>query len=218
MFRRSLIGINVKNIITGKWKQNCYIITKSNGQALIIDPGNDKQKIENYIDNNDLNVSAILNTHAHYDHIGAVKYLKDKYHIPFFLHSADERLLKTANLYIKLFDGSDLIKIPSVDYFYDQNNVQDFINSFKVEVVHTPGHTQGGVCLFVDNCLFTGDMLLNGKIGRTDLPGGNKQILNESLKIISKISKQTTIYPGHGPFSTVGHELKYNNKFIQAIQ
>ena len=134
------------------------------------------------------------------------------------MHSADERLLKTANLYIKLFDGSDVIKIPSVDYFYDQNNVQDFIDSFKVKVIFTPGHTQGSVCLLTDGCLFTGDTLLNEKIGRTDLPGGNEQILKESLKIISKMSDQTNIYPGHGASSTVGHELQYNNKFIQAIQ
>ena len=213
-----MIKINIKLIPTGKWKENCYIISNSIGDALIIDPGDDKQKIEKYLDSNDFNVSAILNTHAHYDHIGAVKYLKDKYHIPFFLHSADEKLLKTANLYIKLFDGLGLIKIPSVDYFYDQYNVQDVIDSFKVEVIFTPGHTQGSVCLFIDDCLFTGDTLLNGKIGRTDLPGGNEQVLNESLKIISKMPNQTNIYPGHGTSSTVGYELQYNNKFIQAIQ
>ena len=213
-----MIGINIKQIPTGKWKENCYIISKSIGDALIIDPGDDKQKIEKYLDSNDFNVSAILNTHAHYDHIGAVKYLKDKYHIPFFLHSADQRLLKTANLYIKLFDGSDLIKIPSVDYFYDQYNVQDAIDSFKVEVIFTPGHTQGSVCLLIDGCLFTGDTLFNEKIGRTDLPGGNEQVLKESLKIISKMPSHINIYPGHGSSSTIGYELKNNSSFIQALQ
>ena len=134
------------------------------------------------------------------------------------MHSADERLLKSANLYVKLFDGSGLIKIPSVDYYYDQSNVQDVIKRFSIEVIFTPGHTQGSVCLLIDGCLFTGDTLLNEKIGRTDLPGGNEQVLKESLKIISKIPKQTNIYPGHGTSSTIGNELQYNNSFIQSLQ
>mgnify|MGYP001961406355 CR=1 FL=1 len=134
------------------------------------------------------------------------------------MHSADERLLRSANLYVKIFDGSCLIKIPSVDYFYDQSNVQDVIKRFSIEVIFTPGHTQGSVCLLIDGCLFTGDTLLNEKIGRTDLPGGNEQVLKESLKIISKMPNQTNIYPGHGTSSSVGYELQYNNKFIQAIQ
>ena len=213
-----MIKINIKLIPTGKWKENCYIISNSTGDALIIDPGDDKQIIEKYIDNNDLKVSAILNTHAHYDHIGAVKYLKDKYHSLFFLYSADERLLRSANLYVKLFDGSGLIKIPSVDYFYDQSNVQDVIKRFSIEVIFTPGHTQGSVCLLIDGYLFTGDTLLNEKIGRTDLPGGNEQDLKESLKIISKMPSHINIYPGHGSSSTIGYELKNNSSFIQALQ
>jgi glyoxylase-like metal-dependent hydrolase (beta-lactamase superfamily II) len=134
------------------------------------------------------------------------------------LHSADERLLKSANLYVKLFDGSCLIKIPSVDYFYDQSNVQDVIKRFSIEVIFTPGHTQGSVCLLIDGCLFTGDTLLNEKIGRTDLPGGNEQVLKESLKIISKMPSHINIYPGHGSSSTIGYELKNNSCFIQALQ
>ena len=119
---------------------------------------------------------------------------------------------------MKLFDGTDLIGIPSVDYFYDQSNVQDVIKRFSIEVIFTPGHTQGSVCLLIDGCLFTGDTLLNGKIGRVDLPGGDKETLNKSLKIISTLPNQTNIYPGHGTSSTILHELKYNNSFIQALQ
>ena len=134
------------------------------------------------------------------------------------MHSADEKLLKTANLYKKLFDGSGIIKIPSVDYFYDQSDVQDIIKNFKIKVLFTPGHTQGSVCLLIDNCLFTGDILFKGKIGRTDLPGGDERVLKQSLKIISKLSNQTNIYPGHGISSTIGYELRCNNSFIQALQ
>jgi len=210
--------INIKQIPTGKWKENCYIISNTVGDALIVDPGADKQKIVKYIDNNDLNISAILNTHAHYDHVGAVKYLKDKYNSSFFLHSADKKLLKSTNLYIKLFDGSDSIEIPDIDYYFDQLEISDYLPNFNIKVFFTPGHTLGSICLLIENCLFTGDTLFNGKIGRTDLPGGDKQALNKSLTLISKISKQTNIYPGHGIASTIGHELKYNKSFIQALQ
>ena len=106
----------------------------------------------------------------------------------------------------------------SVMFKGDQSNVQDIIENFKIEVFFTPGHTQGSVCLLIDGCLFTGDTLLNEKIGRTDLPGGNKQVLKESLKIISKMPSHISIYPGHGSSSTIGYELKNNSSFIQALQ
>ena len=209
--------MKIKKIATGIWKENCYIISKDNDETLIIDPGNDKNILSKYIDDNSLNVIAILNTHAHYDHIGAVKYLKEKYKIPFFLHSFDKKILSTANLYIKIFESTNFIEIPSVDYFYDYKEIKEIINEFKIEIVYTPGHTQGSVCLLIEDCLFTGDTLFNGKIGRTDLPGGNEKSLKESLKKISKMPPNLNIYPGHGSESTIEYELKYNKKFINSI-
>jgi hydroxyacylglutathione hydrolase len=185
---------------------------------LIIDPGGAEKRIINFINYNNLNVVAILNTHAHYDHVGAINKLKDEFSIPLFLHSKDEKLLETANLYAKLFDGIGPIKIPTVDYYFDQIDIQDYITSFSIKILITPGHTLGSVCLLIEGYLFTGDTLFNGKIGRVDLPGGDGPTLNKSLNILSKLPNQTTIYPGHGTSSTIGHELKYNNSFIQALQ
>ena len=213
-----MIKINIKQIPNGKWKENCYVVSNVKNNALIIDPGSDEKNIINFIKDNNLIVGAILNTHAHYDHVGAIKKLKDEFSIPLFLHSKDEKLLKTANLYAKLFDGIGPITIPTVDYYFDQIDTQDFVAYFSIKVLFTPGHTWGSVCLLIGDCLFTGDTLLNGKIGRIDLPGGDKQALNKSLQIISKLSKQTNIYPGHGTSSKIGHQLKYNNSFIQALQ
>ena len=185
---------------------------------MIIDPGGDEENIIKFIEDNNLNAVAILNTHAHYDHIGGINKLKDVYSIPLLLHSKDEKLLKSANLYATIFEGIGPIKIPDIDYFFDQIDIQDYIKGFSIKVLFTPGHTWGSVCLLIEDCLFTGDTLFNGDIGRVDLPGGNKQVLNKSLKIISKIPKDTNIYPGHGTVSTVRHELKYNIKFIKAIR
>ena len=210
--------INIKQIPNGKWKENCYVVNNNKRDAFIIDPGGEEEKIIDFIEKNKLNIKAILNTHAHYDHIGAVKYIKDKYNIPFFLHSKDEKLLKTANLYAKLFDGTGLIKIPTVDHYFEEIDIQKYITVFPIKVLYTPGHTWGSICLLIEDCLFTGDTLLNGRIGRTDLPGGDEQALRESLKTLSKIPKHVRIYPGHGTSSTIGNELKCNMNFDQALQ
>ena len=210
--------INIKQIANGKWKENCYVVSNLNSDALIIDPGDAEKSIVNYIKGKMLNVCAILNTHAHYDHVGAISKLKDEFSIPLFLHSKDEKLLKSANLYAKIFDGIGPIIIPTVDYYFDQIDIQDYLASFSIKVLFTPGHTWGSVCILIEDCLFTGDTLLNGKIGRIDLPGGDEQALRESLKTISKLPKHISIYPGHGTSSTIGNELKYNKNFIQALK
>ena len=159
----------------------------------------------------------ILNTHAHYDHIRAISKIKNEFSIPFFLHSKDKKLLNTANLYGKLFEESEIIRIPSVDYYFDQIKIQDYIDHFSITVFYTPGHTWGSICLQIEDCLFTGDTLLRGKIGRIDLPGGNGKALKESLKILSKFPKYISIYPGHGEPSTIGDELKFNKNLIDLL-
>ena len=194
------------------------MVSNQNKDALIIDPGSDEKSIANFINKKNLNVKIILNTHAHYDHIGSVAFFKDKYSIPFCLHSKDEKLLKSANLYVKIFEGKDLIKVPTVDYYYDQVNIQDYIDYFSIKVFFTPGHSKGGVCLLIEDILFTGDTLFNGLIGRVDLPGGDEKSLHNSLKIISKLKTSTVILPGHGSSSTIGNELNNNEAFIQALQ
>ena len=179
-----MIELNIKTITNGKWKENCYVVSNVNNDALIIDPGGDEKSIINFIKDNNLNAIAIINTHAHYDHVGAISKLKDEFLIPLFLHSKDEKLLKAANLYANLFDEIGPIKIPKVDYYFDQIEIQDYVKGFSIKVFFTPGHTWGSVCLLIEDSLFTGDTLFNGKIGRIDLPGGDEQALNKSLKII----------------------------------
>lgn len=209
--------LNIKTIKTGKWRENCYIVYNLSKSGLIIDPGDNYNEIIKYINNYNINVLAIINTHAHYDHISAVSTLKDTLEVPFYLHSKDKRLLKSANLYRILFDGEQTITIPSIDHFLDECNESLIFNNIEVKVIETPGHTEGSVCFQIDNFLFTGDTIFEKDIGRVDLPGGNKSELIKSLKQFSKLPRNLELYPGHGNSTTMRYVLENNQKLKAVI-
>jgi len=200
----------VKCIENGTWKENCYILCYLSN-AIIIDPGECYDEIIEFLSSKKLSPLAILNTHAHFDHIASVYEVQQKYCIPFYLHSNDEKLLKSANAYMKLFGGTNFIKIPKVDYYLDDITDLKFCE-INLKVLFTPGHTNGSLCFLFNNILFTGDTLLKGKIGRVDLPGGNLTKLIQSLKQISKVKKNTYIYPGHGDPTVLKNELLFNKQ------
>ena len=210
--------INIKKIITGKWRQNCYVVNDSKTNCVIIDPGSEAKHIIEYIESKQQNVLAILNTHAHYDHIGAVTMLKSKFSVPFYLHSKDLKVLKYANLYRHLFDADETISLPKIDYYIDQIETPIRLGDFSIQVLFTPGHTQGSVCFLIEDCLFAGDTFFKGKIGRVDLPGGDKNALCNSLKNLSMLPPKIKIYPGHGGTSTMLEEMQKNFKLLEAIQ
>ena len=209
--------MKIKCIINGLWKENCYIISKNNG-GVIIDPGGNEEQIHEYLIKNKIKVHSVINTHAHYDHIGAVSYLLDEYKCIFYVHSQDAKLLKSANLYRTLFGGKKNIKIPKVDLFLDEARNPLVFNELSIGILSTPGHTDGSVCFLIGDNLFTGDTLLKGKVGRVDLPGGNKEKLKSSLLMISGLPIELTIYPGHGEPSSLAEELSSNFPFIKSIQ
>ena len=192
----------VTTFVNGKWQQNCYLIANDLRQALIIDPGSDCKAISDLVSKLGLRPVAILNTHAHFDHIGAITGLLKEYSIPFFLHRQDEKLLRQANVYKLLFESSKSINIPSFDKDFAVGPDMLEVQGFQIHVIHTPGHTRGSVCLLIGNNLFSGDMLLPSGPGRTDLPGGDKVKLQESLVNLSMLPTGHLVYPGHGmPFT-----------------
>ena len=205
--------VNIEKISIGKLKQNCYIIYK-NKHCFIIDPGGDSDRIIDFIESKKLKVFAILNTHGHYDHIGAVQELKDKFKIPFLLCSKDKKLLKHANLYFIFSPNAKFISIPKVDYYFDEIELADF----PIGVLFTPGHTSGGVCFQAENYLFTGDTLLKGELAPIDKIEGNKFELIESLKKIAGLPLGTIIHPGHSKSTILSDELKHNKEFIKMME
>ena len=192
---------HVTTFVNGKWRQNCYLISNTQREALIVDPGSDPKAIAGLITELGVQPVAILNTHAHYDHIGAVSELIQKYGIPFFLHVDDAKLLKQANLYKILFETKNSISIPTFGSDFAKGPEDLRVAGFSVRVIHTPGHTAGGVCLLIGSNLFSGDTLMPDGPGRTDLPGGDKVKLKDSLQKLRELPEDYLVYSGHGkPF------------------
>jgi glyoxylase-like metal-dependent hydrolase (beta-lactamase superfamily II) len=198
---------DVARIVTGRWKENCYVVAGPGGDAIVIDPGGELAQIQAHVVERDLRVHAVLNTHAHYDHLGAVVPVVEQYGAPFHLHPADEDLLRRANFYRRLFLGEESIRIPSVDRELADGEQLSF-GSLEVGVVHTPGHTPGSVCFECDGELFTGDTVMAKHLGRTDLPGGDRDLLMASVALIAeRYPEGTRLSPGHGEAAELGEVL-----------
>lgn len=199
----------VAQFVNGKWHQNCFLLFNDASEALIVDPGSDVGEIASRIEAEGARPLAILNTHAHYDHVGAVAGLMHKYAIPFFLNGEDGELLRRANLYKLIFDSREAVTVPNITHdLRDQPTCLEF-GSFAVEWFPTPGHTPGSVCFRVGRALFTGDTLMPSGPGRTDLPGGNPEDLQASLAQLNLLPSNLELYAGHGPVSRLADALTF---------
>jgi glyoxylase-like metal-dependent hydrolase (beta-lactamase superfamily II) len=195
--------LSVATLPSGKWKENCYVVFDAAKTAIVIDPGEDAAQIMDFLRESALNVAAIANTHAHYDHVGAVAEIKAAFGAKFFLHNADFKLLAQANFYRMLFEGQRAIQIPEVDQ--DLANAENLqFGAIRLQVIPTPGHTAGGVSFLIEDKLFTGDTIIGRKPGRTDLPGGNALQLAESVQKILALAPEILLYPGHGKPVSIG--------------
>jgi hydroxyacylglutathione hydrolase len=201
------VGVTVKRIITGRLKENCYIVDDGSSNAVVIDPGGDAGAIIRHVSSRSLRVAAVVNTHGHYDHVGAVEDIKAAFGVPFYMHSRDERLMKNANLYSYFFDSREHIRIPRIDFPLDKVAQLDF-GGLHLQIIETPGHTPGGLSLLIGNCLFTGDTLFNNRVGRTDLPGGDISALRRSIQLLSEYPPEAVIFPGHGETSLLRQALR----------
>lgn len=191
-------------IVTGgEWKQNTYVVIhKPSLMATIIDPGDCASFIIDYISRANCNVARILLTHAHFDHVGAIMELSDYFNVVCDLHEDDVRLLKQAPMYALRFSNKVLAPITKFNTF----NIL-CVNSadYSLRSIHTPGHTKGSVCYAFSDFVFTGDTLLKGHVGRTDLPGSSPIELNGSIDLLlNELNDDTLIYSGHGKPWSIG--------------
>jgi len=186
----------IKKTVVGKWKVNCYLIA-SGSEGWIVDPGDEVENIIDCLGLNAFQLKGIINTHGHFDHIGAVASIKEKYTIPFFIHSKDKRIVTQGNLYRRMVGDASVVATPLVDKYLDDLTTLD-LGDRKILVHHIPGHSAGSVCFEIDDNLFCGDIFFGNNIGRTDLPGGNKNSLAMSVSYIFDKFIGFQIHPGHG--------------------
>jgi glyoxylase-like metal-dependent hydrolase (beta-lactamase superfamily II) len=212
------MSLQVTQFVNGRWRQNCYIVANGNGDALIVDPGSQAEEIAGLVKQNHWQIHAILNTHGHYDHVGAVALLKDRYAAPFYLHGADGQLLKRVNLYRMLFESPEAIKVPAITHDISELPAVFEVGPFSVSWIATPGHTEGSVCLLLGGVLFSGDTLMHDAVGRTDLPGGSREQLLASVRKLMDLPRETVVCGGHGPQSTLGAEFSPGARVWSLLQ
>lgn len=202
--------MDVIKIVTGQVAENCYILNK-NGYGIIVDPGDEADKIVKKIEEVDTYPVAVILTHAHFDHIGALDEITEKYDIPVYIHEAEEKALLDPDFNLSSLTGDPFTTKPADKIIYTEGPFG--IGPFNIEIRHTPGHSPGSVSYVFNDakCIVAGDALFRGSIGRTDLNHGNHETLLNSIreKLLS-LEDDYKVYPGHGPSTTIGNERKSN--------
>ncbi len=199
----------------GSYMSNCYIVgSEKTKEAAIIDPGAEFKRIDDKIKDLELVPKMIILTHAHGDHIGAVSELIDKYHIPVYIHEDDAKALVDSNINLtKILFRKEVTINPDVKL---KDGDKIILSDLEFEIIHTPGHTPGGISIKVENIMMTGDTLFNHSIGRTDFPGGSfDQIIDSIRNKIFKYDDETIVYPGHNSPTTIESE-KIGNPFLRS--
>jgi len=197
-------------LVVGPLQVNCFILADDKTrEAVVIDPGDDARDILKIIGEKGLKVRYIVNTHAHFDHVGANTAIKEATGAELLLHEADAPVLATVSHQSRSF-GMNPVSSPAADRLLKHGDIIA-AGEISLKVLHTPGHTPGGISLLEQGMVFTGDALFAGSIGRTDFPGGDLMTLLRSIKTrLMTLPDDTKVFSGHGPESTIGEERREN--------
>jgi hydroxyacylglutathione hydrolase len=204
----------VGGVVVGLFQENCYIIgSKRTGEAICFDPGDEPDEIRALAREMQVKITKIACSHAHLDHIMAVRALKEETGAPFFLHQDDLELARHMPASALSHLGRNELPVPEPDFFLADGDDLE-IEGISLRTIHTPGHTRGSICLYGGGILFSGDTLFHGSIGRTDLPGGSfPQIMESIVTRLLELPDETIVRPGHMDQTTIGAERR-NNPFI----
>ncbi|MDD4689348.1 MAG: MBL fold metallo-hydrolase [Eubacteriales bacterium] len=192
--------MNVKRFPIGEYVENCYMLTtEESSEAILIDPGDGVQKVIDFANSQQLDIKTVLITHGHFDHTNGLKDLKNAFDCTVYMNKLDLPLVTDAHLVDEDVKDGDNFKL----------------GNYTIKAITTPGHSLGGVCYICDNMLFSGDTLFKGSIGRTDLLGGNYDVLINSIESkLFILPDEIEVFPGHGFSSTIGIEKRTNPFFI----
>ena len=202
-------------VVVGPLAVNCIILgCEETREGVVVDAGGDAGQIIATVERLRLNISQVINTHGHFDHVGANQQVVARFNARLLIHEADVPMLERAAVVAKSY-GIRGENSPQPDEFLCDGKEISF-GECRMKVLHTPGHTQGGCCLYLEaeKTVITGDTLFADSIGRTDLPGGSHEQLLASIKSrLFTLPDDVIAYPGHGPETTIGHERQYNPYF-----
>ncbi|MDR0511443.1 MAG: MBL fold metallo-hydrolase [Rikenellaceae bacterium] len=215
--------MTVARLTFNPFGENTYVVSDPTGECIVIDAGNysarEDAALDDHMARNGLRPVMAVNTHGHVDHILGVKHVRETYNAKLAIDSRDGFLLESAPMHGRLY-GFEAAPVAAPEIDLQGRESVEFGQS-RLQIIHTPGHTQGHVCLFEpqQRILFTGDTLFRESIGRTDLPGGDYTwIMKSILERIIPLGDDVTIYPGHGGESTIGHETLYNPFVVEVLQ
>jgi hydroxyacylglutathione hydrolase len=200
----------LETVVVGPLMVNCYILgCETTREGVVIDPGGDAAKILSAVADNDLTIKQIINTHGHFDHVGANQELMEAFGVGLSIHELDAPMLAHADITALRYGLKAENSPPPTAYLKDGESIS--FGRCSLKVLHTPGHTRGGCSLYGEGVVITGDTLFAESVGRTDFPGGSSATLLTSIreKLLS-LPDATIVYPGHGPSTTIGHERLHN--------
>lgn len=186
---------------------NCYVVYDGD-EAVIVDPGGASQEVLDFIDERNLTVKAIVNTHGHADHIAGNAWFMEKTGAPLLIHIDEEAYLSSEELNLARLVRAEFPVVKADRLLKDGDFIP--VGDGKLEVLHTPGHSPGGISLYVPGFVISGDTLFQGSVGRWDLPNGDRDVLQESVLRLARLPLDTVVYPGHGDSTTIRAEIKSN--------
>jgi glyoxylase-like metal-dependent hydrolase (beta-lactamase superfamily II) len=209
-----VINLEIIRVPAGVYAANCYIIySKTTKDGIIVDPGGDADDLSSYVKRNDLNIKHIILTHGHGDHIGGVIGLKASLGATVMIHEEDKDMLMDGEKNLSTSMAMGTVEVEPDVLLRDGDIIE--IGDLKIEIIHTPGHTKGSICIKIGENIITGDTLFAGSIGRTDLFGGDYDSIIKSIKEkLMVYSDEVQVFPGHGTPSTVGRE-RVSNPFLR---
>lgn len=205
--------LTIQSFAVMPFDENCYVVSDETGEGVVIDPGGMAKQILSYIRESKLSIKAVLDTHGHCDHIGANDEIRDETGAPLYIHKEDAAMISDMKLNLSAFMGFRVISRPAEHLLSEGDKIS--FGQTELEVIHTPGHTKGGVCFVGEGVAFTGDTLFAGSIGRSDFPGGSEvELIGNIKKKLLVLPDETKVYSGHGPSSEIGWERQCN-PFLQ---